>query len=115
MKNRLQRLNHTGMEAYVFRCPGCTMDHLVSVSHTPEYKAQCLAAGRNATEWGFNGSLTSPTFSPSLLVRWSFHQQEHGFDENHVCHSFINDGRIQFLGDCTHKLAGQTVDLMEVE
>ncbi len=27
------------------------------------------------------------------------------------CHTFITDGRIQFLGDCSHKLAGQTVDL----
>ena len=25
------------------------------------------------------------------------------------------DGRIQFLGDCTHHLAGQTVDLPDFE
>jgi len=31
-----------------------------------------------------------------------------------VCHSFVTDGRIQFLGDCTHNLAGQTVDLPEI-
>jgi hypothetical protein len=24
----------------------------------------------------------------------------------------VTDGRIQFLGDCTHALAGQTVDLL---
>lgn len=28
-----------------------------------------------------------------------------------VCHSFVTDGCIQYLGDCTHRLAGQTVDL----
>ena len=28
-----------------------------------------------------------------------------------ACHTFVTDGRIQFLGDCTHALAGQTVDL----
>ena len=28
-----------------------------------------------------------------------------------VCHSFVNNGRIQFLLDCTHHLAGQTVNL----
>lgn len=28
-----------------------------------------------------------------------------------VCHSFIRDGQIQFLSDCTHALAGQTVPL----
>ena len=32
-----------------------------------------------------------------------------------ICHSFVTDGRIQFLGDCTHKLAGQTVDLPDWE
>ena len=31
-----------------------------------------------------------------------------------TCHSFVTDGRIQFLADCTHPLAGQTVDLPEV-
>ena len=29
-----------------------------------------------------------------------------------VCHSFVTDGKIQFLGDCTHELAGQTVELI---
>jgi hypothetical protein len=28
-----------------------------------------------------------------------------------VCHSFITDGQIQFLGDCTHPMAGQTVPI----
>lgn len=32
-----------------------------------------------------------------------------------VCHSFVRDGRIQFLSDCTHKLANQTVDLPDID
>jgi hypothetical protein len=28
------------------------------------------------------------------------------------CHLFIRDGALQFLSDCTHKLAGQTVDMV---
>jgi len=31
-----------------------------------------------------------------------------------VCHSYVTDGRIQFLADCTHALAGLTVDLPEL-
>ncbi|MGC4033677.1 MAG: hypothetical protein QM754_18485 [Tepidisphaeraceae bacterium] len=27
------------------------------------------------------------------------------------CHSFVRDGQIEFLGDCTHELAGKTVPL----
>jgi hypothetical protein len=32
----------------------------------------------------------------------------------HRCHSFITDGKIEFLSDCTHSLAGQTVELKPV-
>ncbi|MCZ4340562.1 hypothetical protein O4H52_03015 [Sphingomonadaceae bacterium G21617-S1] len=28
-----------------------------------------------------------------------------------VCHSFVRNGQIEFLSDCTHALAGQTVPL----
>ena len=27
------------------------------------------------------------------------------------CHSFIRDGKIQYLNDCTHEFAGKTVEL----
>ena len=59
--------------------------------------------------WGFNGNVDAPTFTPSVLVRYSWS------DGPRVCHSFVTDGRIQFLGDCTHNLAGQTVDLPDWE
>lgn len=31
--------------------------------------------------------------------------------DSFVCHSFVFDGEIRFLGDCTHALAGKTVPL----
>ena len=34
-----------------------------------------------------------------------------GGDRNIRCHSFVRSGRIEFLSDSTHALAGQTVDL----
>ncbi|MHC8396108.1 hypothetical protein ACYZT8_21075 [Pseudomonas sp. LB3P93] len=42
-----------------------------------------------------------------MLVRYCW------ADGDCVCHSFVIDGCIQFLGDCTHELASQTVDLPE--
>ena len=30
---------------------------------------------------------------------------------NEVCHTFIRAGQIEFLGDCTHALKGQTIPL----
>jgi hypothetical protein len=32
-----------------------------------------------------------------------------------LCHYFIVDGRIRYCGDCQHELAGQTVDLPDLE
>lgn len=89
-----------------FWCPGCDQAHGVVVEAP--------------NGWGFNGDLERPTFTPSVLVggvQWdpsySFHSPNHDVPpgERKVCHSFVNDGRIQFLTDSTHHLAGQTVDL----
>ena len=80
-----------------FECPGCEMVHGVSTG---------AGAG---PRWGYNGNAEAPTFTPSVLVRYNWS------DGPRVCHSFVTDGRIQFLGDCTHKLAGQTVDLPDWE
>lgn len=82
-----------------FWCPGCDACHVVRIG--PAYEGQRPA-------WGFNGDGDKPTFTPSVLVNA-------GGSLKHptvpTCHSFVTDGRIQFLGNCTHALAGQTVDL----
>jgi hypothetical protein len=86
--------------------------------------------------WSYNGNPDAPTFSPSVLVRsvaieGGDAEMDRILDTyklpedrermladkriNTVCHSFVTDGRIQFLGDCTHKLVGQTVDLPDFE
>ena len=64
---------------------------------------------RGTPNWTWNGSVDRPTVKPSILTK--------GTDENgdHVCHSFVNDGKVQFLGDCSHEFAGQTLDLLDVE
>lgn len=89
--------NHPG--DYLFLCPGCNAVHQVW-TETPN--------DLTGARWMFNGDVQKPTVSPSLLVRWGDEKRP-----DHVCHSFIKDGRIQFLGDCTHELAGQTVELPE--
>ena len=92
-----------------FKCPGCKMVH--GISHGPG----------PGPRWGWNGNVEKPSFTPSVLVTWSEPSDNPGeFDDaskdlKKVCHSFVTDGRIQFLGDCTHALAGQTVDLPDWE
>ena len=57
--------------------------------------------------WTWNGDTEKPTLRPSLLTRGSDHMVR--------CHSFVTDGMMRFLGDCTHDLKGQTVPLLDVE
>lgn len=78
-----------------FECPGCGLPH--GIHYGPGSGAR----------WGWNGNADAPTFTPSILVQWP-----HG-DKKNVCRSFVTDGKIQFLGDCTHALAGQTVPISD--
>lgn len=93
-------------------CPGCKTHHVIAT----------VVPQSNGAKWAFNGNMDKPTFTPSLLVRTGKYVPGHAdFDDegieslNVICHSFITDGRIQFLGDCTHELKNQTVDLPEID
>lgn len=80
-----------------FWCPGCNGAHGIQFGEGP------------SPRWVWNGNAEKPTFTPSVLVRRNFGEDQHP----EVCHSFVIDGQIQFLGDCTHALAGQTVPIPE--
>ena len=84
---------HYGGKAWYFKCPGCKEDHVITEG-----------------KWKFNGDINSPTFSPSLLV----HSVNKDNPDYFRCHSYIRDGMIQFLNDCTHELKGQTVPLLDI-
>ena len=77
-------------------CPGCKCGHLFD------------------HRWHFNGDTERPTFGPlpsggaySMLVNQS--------DPGSRCHSFVENGKIRFLGDCWHELKNQTVDLEDID
>lgn len=81
---------------YYFYCQGCGCDHGVWTT---------VSNGNNAI-WSFNGDTDKPTITPSIKVRSG---------ANTICHSFIKDGMIQYLSDCTHHLAGKTVELIVLD
>ena len=83
----------------MFWCPGCNKPH--RIQH----------GSGEGPRWGWNGDVNKPTFTPSVLVTYDGIDAGKDGAPPSVCHSFVNDGRIQFLGDCTHALANQTVDL----
>jgi hypothetical protein len=94
--------NKEEIQGYSFRCPGCQRRHLV---YTKEQSP-------GGAKWIFNGDLEKPNFTPSIFVNPKNH--ECYVPELHSCHSFIKEGKIEFLSDCTHALAGQTVELPEI-
>ena len=89
-------------DVLIWRCPGCERNHAVRVGSSSD---------GNGPGWGWNGSAERPTFTPSVLV--SYPGKDAGQDgaPPAVCHSFVVDGQMQMLGDCTHALAGQTVPI----
>lgn len=114
---------------FTFFCPGCNLYHSIN---TVEGHGPC---------WGFNGNVDAPTFTPSILTWWNEPADPEAMDklyEEHFrcvkagdkagqekvleqmkaapkvskrCHSFVTDGVMQFLSDCTHELAGKTAPI----
>ena len=80
---------------YIFWCPGCKHAHGFKTS------------GHGAV-WTFNGDMEKPTVSPSILTNGNYHLIN---PDAPRCHLFLRDGNLEFLSDCSHDLAGQTVPL----
>lgn len=97
-------------------CPGCDEAHAITVE--------------GAGAWGWDGNTDAPTFTPSVKVdgfvltlagrallskdQADGTRRGEGFTYDRVatvCHSFVKAGRMEFLGDCTHSMAGQTVEI----
>lgn len=87
---------------YAFWCEGCDESHQFT------------------DQWEFNHDFDKPTLNPSYLT-WNDpnpnvdpkNDPDGKYRNGFRCHSFIRDGMIQYLDDCTHALAGQTVAMKE--
>lgn len=75
-----------------FWCPGCKQEHPYYISQSHD--------GAQHPVWQYNNNPDKPTFEPSLLVLGK------------RCHLYVRDGMIQFLTDCEHEFAGQTVAMI---
>lgn len=79
----------------------------------------------DTTRWSWNGSFDKPTFRPSILVHQTetlsklppenCEDLEKWCNEYRIktplCHSYVTDGKIEYLSDCTHEFKGQTKEL----
>lgn len=97
-----------GTNGYFWFCPGCQEMHPLPDS------------------WTFDGNLDAPTFSPSFkhsgMQKWldkgqwtgEWVRDAKGNTVPFVCHYIVTAGQVQFCGDSTHALAGQTVAMPDL-
>ncbi len=90
---KLRSTETHGLAGIAFWCPACSEMHGVTI------------AGPNG--WKFDGNQDAPTLEPSVRVRG-------GGNAGRVCHFFLVSGVLQFLGDCTHGMAGKAVALPDL-
>ena len=98
VSTKLRRWAGGGQAGYNYWCQGCDELHGVRTE--------------GASVWGFNGNVDAPTFTPSVLTTWT--DRSTSPPTEHRCHTFITNGTVQFLGDCTHALAGKTEPLPDL-
>ena len=79
-------------DGIIWDCPGCEISHKATVG--------------GPDGWVWNGDVDKPTLKPSFVAEYG---------EGKVCHSYITDGKIQFLNDSYHPLAGKTVEMPDWE
>lgn len=76
---------------YEHFCPGCGCAHRLEIG----------ARGPDGRKLGFDGDIYTPGFEPEVVV----------LEGRRVCRYLLRGGRLFFADDCTHALAGKTVDL----
>lgn len=92
---------HLNNDSLTIFCPACKCGHTINKT------------------WQFDGNKDMPTISPSILVTWAANpnasEEFKEYRNTRVCHSYVRNGQIEFLSDCTHHLAGKIVDLPDIE
>ncbi len=106
---KLGRTHHDARHDYgghlAHWCPACKELHEIAVDRP----------FRNGARWTWDGNGAAPSFSPSMNIRVGpYPQSSKKAGHVDVCHYFVRAGRIEYLGDCTHVMAGQTVDMPDL-
>lgn len=105
-------------------CPIAECTHVTLVLPGPSDRRTLpviLKGDREGTHcWSWNGSVDAPTLKPSVL------STGHEFPDPDAdptlptswrawrCHTWVNDGMVQFLDDTDHQYRGQTLPLLDV-
>jgi len=81
---------------FTFYCPGCGCEHGVWTTRLNKNKAM----------WIFDDNMDNPSIEPSITIKKG---------NQTLCHLYIKNGKIEYLADCRHKLAGKTVEMEDID
>ena len=82
-------------------CPACGDQHLFYTQ----------VKTKSGALWSFDNNFEQPTFTPSMVITYpAVKWNDKEFPERR-CHYILRHGKIVYLGDSTHHLAGRTIDL----
>lgn len=89
-------LQKLGDKGYVFWCPACKEYHRITDSWYIRYDHEFI------------------TVRPSIRVKCDGYWSGREFKSLN-CHLFITNSRLEYLSDCTHEMAGMTVDMVDID
>lgn len=98
MKFQVRSVDDHGLKynCLMFVCPGCLEMYPGSIG----LHMLPVNSSEKKPSWEWDGNLEQPTLSPSILTK---HR------ETEICHSYLRNGVFEFLSDCSHPLANQSV------
>lgn len=83
---------------HCYWCPGCDGLHCVRIRDQ--------GPNPSRPSWNWDGNREKPTYEPSQLTTYGMLDIR--------CHTFIRQGQIQYLDDCTHDLRGKMISMVPV-
>ena len=91
-----------GSGIYIVHCNGCDGKHYINTKER----------NHNNALWRFNGDVSVPTFTPSVNISGKY--EDDGMEILYRCHFTITSGTMKYESDCTHSLAGTTIELPDL-
>lgn len=87
-------------------CPACESMHAFAID----------GKNWNGAQWTWDGNVEAPTFTPSMNITINppGHPHYQADVETSRCHYFLRAGVLEYLGDCTHALANQKINLPDL-
>lgn len=114
-------IKRRGKSLLMFYCPGCNLNHVIPYG-TGE-----------GNRWTWDNNTIKPNIIPSIVNKEirkdlsEIERKEYELERANIgngtldgkfatrCHLNVTNGKIIYLGDCTHHLSGQTIDMISID